>query len=207
MRKTGSDAKAMTELLAGPHKIRWSVVVCAMGLLLTAASVSARAQEADSTVPATATRSLINLNEGVTFEISPHTGLMGKSGTFGLRLSMNYSSLNLELAGQQVIGKLANLYPLSVNAVLNLSTQSRLIPYGVAGVGLMLTVPTATIGDETVTSLGFNFGAGARFYFTRTFGVRVEAKQYLTNVKSSRDAREELLLFQEISVGVTFMIR
>lgn len=197
----------MTELLAGPHKIRWSVVMCAMGLLLTAASVSARAQEADSTVPATATRSLINLNEGVTFEISPHTGLMGKSGTFGLRLSMNYSSLNLELAGQQVIGKLANLYPLSVNAVLNLSTQSRLIPYGVAGVGLMLTVPTATIGDETVTSLGFNFGAGARFYFTRTFGVRVEAKQYLTNVKSSRDAREELLLFQEISVGVTFMIR
>ncbi|MER3525035.1 MAG: hypothetical protein C4326_13540 [Ignavibacteria bacterium] len=141
------------------------------------------------------------------FEVSPHTGLMGNSGTFGLRLAMNYSSFNLELAGEQVIGKLANLYPLSVNAILNLSTRSRLIPYGVAGVGLLLTVPTATIGDETVTSIGLNFGAGARFYFTRTFGVRIEGKQYMTNVKNSRDSKEELLLFQEISLGVTFMIR
>jgi opacity protein-like surface antigen len=150
---------------------------------------------------------LINLGESVTFEISPHTGLMGRSGTFGLRLAMNYSSFNLELAGEQVIGRLANLYPLSVNAILNLSTRSRLIPYGAAGIGLLLTVPTATVGDETVSSMAVNFGAGARYYFTRSFGIRAEVKQYITNIKSNRDLKEELMLFQEISLGVTFMVR
>jgi hypothetical protein len=77
----------------------------------------------------------VDLNEGVSFEISPHTGMMGGSGTFGLRLGMNYSSLMLELAGEQVIGKTANLYPLSVNAILNLATRGRLIPYGAVGGG------------------------------------------------------------------------
>jgi opacity protein-like surface antigen len=150
---------------------------------------------------------IINLNDGVAFEVSPHTGLMGKSGAFGLRLSMNYGSFNLELAGEQVLGKFANLYPLSVNGILNLSTRSRLIPYGVVGVGLLLTVPTATIGDETVSSIGMNFGAGARYYFTKSFGIRAEVKQYVTNVKNARNEDDELMLFQEVTLGVTFMIR
>jgi opacity protein-like surface antigen len=167
---------------------------------------STHAQRADSLVEASRP-SFINLNDAVTFEIAPHTGLMGKSGTFGLCLSMNYSSFNLELSGKQVIGKLANLYPLSINAILNLSTRSRLIPYGTAGIGLLLTVPTATIGDETVSSMAINFGAGARYYFTKSFGIRTEVKQYITNVKSSRDLKEEMMLFQEISLGVTFMVR
>ncbi len=177
-----------------------------VSLLILTIHSSAFSQRADST-HAMSKPSPINLNEGVSFEIAPHTGLMGRSGTFGLRLSMNYGSFNLELAGEQVIGNLANLYPLSVNAILNLSTRSRLIPYGAAGVGLLLTVPTATIGDETVSSLAVNFGAGARYYFTRSFGVRVEVKQYVTNVKNSRDQKDELLLFQGISLGVTFMVR
>lgn len=198
----GETKNAVGERSIGKHPLLTIAAMC----LVCLAMLPAFAQERDS-LPTVEKPSLINLNDGVVFEISPHTGLMGKSGTFGLRLSMNYSSFNLELAGEQVIGKVANLYPLSVNAVLNLSTRSRLIPYGVAGVGLMLTVPTATIGDETVSSIGFNFGAGARFYFTPTFGVRIEAKQYLTNVKNARDIKEELLLFQEISLGVTFMIR
>jgi hypothetical protein len=150
---------------------------------------------------------MIDLSNGVSFEISPHTGFMGGSGTFGLRLSMNYSSLNIELAGEQVIGKLANLYPVSVNAVLNLSTRSTLIPYGAVGAGLMITVPTNTIGDETVSSIGLNFGGGARYYLTRSFGFRVEAKQYITSVSNQRELKDELLFFQELSVGVTFMIR
>jgi opacity protein-like surface antigen len=152
-------------------------------------------------------KNLIDLNEAVTFEISPHTGLMGGSGTFGLRMSMNYSSLNLELAGEQVIGKTANLYPLSVNVLLNLATRGRLIPYGAVGAGLMLTTPTNSIGDESVTTLGLNFGGGARYYITRSFGVRVEAKQYVTSVHSERESNTELLFFQEVSVGVTFMLR
>lgn len=182
----------------------------AMLVIMTISSqffpTSAHSQRADSLVEASPP-SYINLNNAVTFEIAPHTGLMGKSGTFGLSLSMNYSSFNLELAGEQVIGRMANLYPLSVNAVLNLSTRSRLIPYGAVGIGLLLTVPTATIGDETVSSMAINFGAGARYYFTKSFGIRAEVKQYITSVKNNRDLKDELLLFQEISLGVTFMVR
>jgi len=150
---------------------------------------------------------LINLDEGASFEVAPHTGLMGSSGTFGLNLSVNYSSFNLELAGEQVIGKTANLYPISVNVVLNLATRGRLIPYGAVGVGLWLTVPTNTLGDETVSTIGMNFGGGARLYISKAFGFRVEVKQYITSVSSARELRDELLFFQEISLGVTFMFR
>jgi hypothetical protein len=132
---------------------------------------------------------------------------MGSSGTFGLNLSVNYSSFNLELAGEQVIGKTANLYPISVNVVLNLATRGRLIPYGAVGVGLWLTVPTNTLGDETVSTIGMNFGGGARLYISKAFGFRVEVKQYITSVSSARELRDELLFFQEISLGVTFMFR
>ncbi len=194
-----SDAK-------NPLFIRFAGLLIFMILTVGPASETGMAQY-DDTLKSQPATSLINLDDGVVFEVFPHTGFMGKSGTFGLRLGMNYSAFNLELAGEQVIGKLANLYQLSVNAILNLSTRSRLIPYGVAGIGLLLTVPTSTIGDETVSSIGFNFGAGVRFYFTRTLGIRAEAKQYITNVKNTRDGREELMLFQEISLGVTFMIR
>jgi opacity protein-like surface antigen len=149
----------------------------------------------------------IDLSSGVLFEISPHTGMMGGSGTFGLRLGMNYASLSLELAGEQVIGKTANLYPLSVNALLNLATRGPLLPFGTVGAGLMLTVPTNSIGDETVSTLGINFGGGARYYLTRSFGVRVEVRQFVTSVRSERELQNELLFFQEISVGVTFLLR
>lgn len=186
--------------------VRFTCLVIFLPFYIALAPERAESQQND-TLRSEANSGFVNLNDGVTFEIFPHTGFMGRSGTFGVRLSMNYGSLNLELAGEQVIGTYANLYPLSVNAILNLSTRSRLIPYGAAGVGLMLTVPTSTIGDETVSTLGFNFGAGARFYFTPTMGVRVEAKQYITNVTNTRDEQEELVLFQEISLGVTFMIR
>jgi len=132
---------------------------------------------------------------------------MGTSGVFGLRLGMNYGSLGLELAGEQVIGKTANLYPVSFNVLLNLSTQGRLIPYGVVGAGLWLTVPTNALGAETVSSLGLNFGGGARYYITRSFGVRLEAKQYMTTINNERETQSELLFYQELSLGVSFLFR
>lgn len=150
---------------------------------------------------------LVDLTKGVSFEISPHTGFMGSSGTFGLRLGMNYGAFTFELGGEQVIGKTADLYPLSVNAVLNLATKGRLIPYGTVGVGLMLTVPSTTIGDETVSTIGLSFGGGARFYLTEVFGFRVEAKQHMTSVKAEQDQQDELLFFQELSLGVTFLLQ
>jgi len=166
------------------------------------------AQATDAKPPAEIVRPpLVDFGEGVTFEISPHTGLMGSSGTFGLKMLMNYSSLSLEIAGEQVIGQIANLYPVSLNVILNLSTRGRLIPYGSVGAGLLLTVPTNALGAETVSTLGINFGGGARYYITRSFGVRLEGKQYITSVGSNRDLKDELLFFQEVSLGVTFLFR
>ncbi len=172
-----------------------------VALVLAAAPVWAQEK------PPETEKSLVDLTNGVSFEISPHTGFMGGSGTFGIRLAMNYGAFAFELAGEQVIGKTADLYPLSVNAVLNLSTSGRLIPYGTVGGGLMLTVPSTTIGDETVSTLGLSFGGGARYYLTEVFGFRLEGKQYITSVKADQDQQEELLFFQEVSFGVTFLLQ
>lgn len=176
--------------------------------LLSAASCELVAQDTAAKPSAGPVRPpLVDFGEGVTFELSPHTGLMGNSGTFGLKMLMNYSSFSLELAGEQVIGRTANLYPISLNAILNLSTRGRLIPYGAVGAGLFLTVPTNALGAETVSTLGINFGGGARYYITRSFGVRLEGKQYITSVSNGRDLKDELLFFQEVSLGVTFLFR
>lgn len=175
-------------------------------LLVCSGAASLRAQDAPPKSPADTPRvSMIDLNESVAFEVCPHTGMMGSSGTFGLKLMMTYSSFSLELAGEQVIGKTANLYPISVNAVLNLATHGRLIPYGAVGAGLWMTVPVNSLGAETVSTLGINFGGGARYFITRTFGIRLEAKQYFTSISNSRGLKNDLLFFQEVSVGATFL--
>ncbi len=148
---------------------------------------------------------LIDLKQGVMFEISPHTGAMGGSGLFGLKLSMNYSAINLEVSAEQVIGESADLYPLSVNLLMNLATQGRLFPYGAIGGGLFLTVPTNAVGSRTVSSMALNYGGGARFYLTKKIGIRVETRQYITNVTNRDGKRNELLIFQSFNIGATFM--
>jgi hypothetical protein len=174
--------------------------------LLCIAATSLHAQDTPVKPPAETPRlPLIDLNESVSFEVCPHTGMMGSSGIFGLKLLMTYSSFSLELAGEQVIGRTANLYPISVNAVLNLATHGRLIPYGAVGAGLWMTVPVNALGAETVSTLGINFGGGARYFITRSFGVRVEAKQYFTSISDSRGLKNDLLFFQEVSIGATFI--
>lgn len=149
----------------------------------------------------------VGLGKSALFELAPHTGIMSGSGLFGLKLAMNYGTVGLELSGEQVIGKYANTYPVFVGAVINFTTESRFIPYATAGVGVLTTVPTTTIGDETVSSMGFNAGAGARYYFTRTFGLRAEIKQVMTNVKNRREQKNEFLSFQQLSVGVSILVR
>lgn len=178
------------------------------GFLAAVLLVVPAATAQETAPPATAAPSAgVDLGGDVTFEITPHTGLMGGSGVFGLRAGMNYGALHLELAGEQVIGRTANLYPVSVNALLNLATRGRILPYGAVGVGLLLTVPTTTIGDQTVTTLGVNFGGGARYFLTDAVGVRAEVKQYMTSVENGRDAGSTIMMFQELSLGVTFLVR
>ena len=166
------------------------------------------AQETETTSAKKSTKTaMIDLTQGVAFEIAPHTGAMGGSGLFGIKAAMNYSSINLEASVEQVIGKSANLYPVSLNFLLNLSTKGRLLPYGTVGGGLYITSPTNSIGSETVSSMGLNFGGGARLYMTQSFGFRLEVKQHITSIVNKLDSRDELLIFQEFSVGVTFMFR
>lgn len=189
--------------MSASFRVLRAAVICA---LIFSAGEPLAAQDIAVKPTAEAPRPpLIDLNQSVAFEVAPHTGMMGGSGTFGLNLLMTYSSFSLELAGEQVIGKTANLYPISLNAVLNLATHGRLIPYGAVGAGLFMTVPVNALGAETVSTLGLNFGGGARYFITRTFGVRLEAKQYFTSISNTRGLKNDLLFFQEVSIGATFL--
>lgn len=141
----------------------------------------------------------------VTFEVAPHTGFMDGSGLFGLDVSMNYKSFNMEFSGAQVIGETADLYPLNLNLLFNLASSGKMIPYGGVGAGLLLTVPSTTIGNKTLSNLGINFGGGLRFYINKTFGIRLGVNQFLTHIESKRDASKELLIFQEVTLGVVFV--
>jgi len=144
--------------------------------------------------------------EGVVFEIAPHTGFMDGSGEFGLDVSMNYKAINLEFSGAQVIGETADLYPLGVNLVFNFASKGNMIPYGLIGADLMLTIPT-TIGSQSISSLGTNFGGGIRYYFSDDLGIRVGVSQYLTSIENKRDDFNELLIFQEVTFGVIFVFK
>ena len=141
---------------------------------------------------------------GAGFEISPTAGMMGGSALLGLRASMMYRPVTLELCAEQVMGRAATLYPFTMNAILDLAKVSRAVPFAIIGGGLFLTVPANTVGDETVSSIGLNFGGGLRFYLSPQLGIRFETKQLFSRVDNHLDQREELLIFQSSSLGVIF---
>ncbi len=138
------------------------------------------------------------------YEMSPIAGMMGGSALIGLRASMNYHPVTLELATDQVMGHTATLYPITLNAVLELADLKKTVPYGIVGGGLFLTVPTNSVGDQTVSSVGLCFGGGIRYYITQTLGIRFETKQLFTRIQNRTDNRQELLIFQSTSLGVVF---
>jgi hypothetical protein len=140
---------------------------------------------------------------GLPFEVSPTVGFMGGSALLGARVSMG-NPVSLELCAEQVIGRTATLYPLTFNLAYDLSLDSRAIPYGIVGGGLFLTVPLNTVGDETISSIGLEFGGGLKYFITRSIGIRFETKQLFTRVRNQADNREELLFFQSTSLGVVF---
>lgn len=146
-------------------------------------------------------------DENVVFELSPNTGFMDGGGEFGADASMVYKSLSLEFSGALVIGKVADLYPLNINLILNFATKGKIIPYGGVGVGLLLTVPSTAVGNNTVSTLGINFGGGLKYFLSDDFGLKFGVNQYLTNVKNKRDNYEELLIFQEVTLGVIFVFK
>lgn len=141
---------------------------------------------------------------GAGFEISPTAGMMGGSALLGLRASMLYRPVTLEMSAEQVMGRSATLYPFTVNAILDLARVSRAVPFAIIGGGLFLTVPSNSVGEETVSSVGLNFGGGLRFYLNPKLGIRFETKQLFTRVDNHLDKREELLIFQSSSLGVIF---
>ncbi len=143
---------------------------------------------------------------GAGWEISPTLGLMGGSAVLGLKASMAYRPVTLEAAADQVMGRTATLYPFTVNAVLDMSAPARVVPFAIVGGGLFLTVPTNSVGNESISTMGLNFGGGLRFYLNRKLGFRFETKQLFTRVQNSLESekREELLIFQSSSLGVIF---
>lgn len=184
-------------------RVRLTLLLCAF----VCGGPALDARTPDSQAAPLPGKPVVDFTDGVQFEITPHTGMMGGSGIFGLRLGANYGVFQIELAGEQVIGRTANMYPVSANAILNLTTRGRLIPYGTVGAGLLVTVPTNTIGDRSVSTLGVSFGGGARYFVTSSFGFRAEVKQYMTSVSHSTEPGSKLLIFQELTLGVAFLIR
>lgn len=138
------------------------------------------------------------------FEVSPSAGVMGGSALIGVRASMNYHPVTLELATDQVMGRLATLYPVTLNAVLDLADSKKTVPYGIVGGGIFLTIPINSVGDQTISSIGINFGGGLRYYMSPRLGIRFETKQLFTRIDNRADHRKELLIFQSTSLGVIF---
>jgi hypothetical protein len=138
------------------------------------------------------------------FEISPTVGFMGASALLGARASMNYFPVSLELAAEQVLGRTATLYPITLNAILDLANSTRTVPYGVVGGGLFLTVPLNSVGDQTISSVGLCFGGGFKYFINSRIGIRFETKQMFTRIKNQHDDHQELLIFQSSSLGVVF---
>jgi hypothetical protein len=138
------------------------------------------------------------------YEVSPDAGFMGGSAMIGVRAAMNYHPVTFEMAASQVIGATAALYPITLSAVLDLAKLSTVVPYGTVGGGLFLTVPTNSVGDETISSVGLSFGGGLRYYLTQRLGIRFETRQLFTRIDNRLDGREEILIFQSSSLGVIF---
>lgn len=149
----------------------------------------------------------LDFRNGTVFEVNPYTGAMGGSGLFGMRLGMNYGVIKLELGLAQIIGESADMYPVTANVAFNLSTKGKWLPYGTVGGGLLMTVPTESIGANTVSSMAVNVGGGTRLFIARNLGISFEARQYLTQLRNEIAAENELLLFREFNVGFTFLFR
>lgn len=143
---------------------------------------------------------------GAGWELSPSFGMMGGSALLGMKASMAYRPVTLELSAEQVMGRTATLYPVTLNAVLDLAMPDRVVPFAIVGGGVFMTVPSNSVGDETVSTMGLNFGGGLRFYLNRKLGIRFETKQLFTRVENRLEAngREELLIFQSTCLGVIF---
>ena len=123
------------------------------------------------------------------------------TNTFGTRQTFNTGqNANIDV-GTRVSHQ---IYTSMINLAYDLSLDSRAIPYGIVGGGLFLTVPLNTVGDETISSVGLEFGGGLKYFITNSIGIRFETKQLFTRVRNKADDRQELLIFQSTSLGVVF---
>lgn len=175
----------------------WTAAWIGIGLGLTA-------QFAGGATPQNPNSATPDASRPAQFEVSPAAGIMGGSALIGVRASMNYHPATLELATDQVMGRTATLFPVTLNAVLDLADSKKTVPYGTIGGGLFLTVPINSVGDQTISSVGLSFGGGLRYYITPKLGIRFETKQLFTRIDNRADHRQELLIFQSSTLGVIF---
>ena len=56
------------------------------------------------------------------------------------------------------------------------------VPYVTGGAGLLRTTPTGTIADiDRVSAIDFNFGGGAKYWFSSLLGVRFDVRYHTAN--------------------------
>ena len=168
----------------------------------TSAAIPTGATDPSNLAPAASATDVPKIKH-MPFEFSPNVGFMGGSPLIGLRASMGFP-VSCEFAVDQVIGRTATLYPITLNAKLDLANSARTVPYGIVGGGLFLTVPLNSVGDKTISSVGLCFGGGLRYYLNSRIGIRFETKQLFTRIDNQQDHRKELLIFQSTSLGVLF---
>jgi hypothetical protein len=162
-------------------------------LLITLFLASVMAENPDEKAPA--------LGEAL-FEVTPHVGFMGGSTLMGASGAMLYHGFSLEASADQVLGRFATLYPLTLNLVLNLAQTRHVVPFGLVGGGLLLVKAENTVGDKMISTLGVHVGIGVRYYVNSRFGFRFESKQYFTEVDNKSEGHPELLIYQSSSLGV-----
>jgi len=142
-------------------------------------------------------------DEGGFFELTPVVGFAGASPIFGIKGSMVYPVMELQLSFDLISGKFTNLYPITVSAILPLGHFNNATPYASVGGGMSVTAPQNAVGGNNITEGHLIFGGGLKYYMDDYIGYRFEIGQTLTRIKNQQTKKETLFFYQQITIGVS----
>ena len=137
----------------------------------------------------------------VELQLTPSIGFIGASPAIGVQALLQYALLGLALGVDQATGEQATFYPVTVNLEISLGNKEKVVPFAVLGGGMMLTIPQNLVDAKTVTSLGFNFGGGFKYYWSERLGFQFEARQLFTEIRNQAEIRE-LFIFFHNRIGI-----
>lgn len=97
---------------------------------------------------------------------------------------------------------------IQANYVLNFvfDRHQKVVPYFTAGLGVIrFEVDEPFIGSDDETDSLFNFGGGVRFFFTRQFNLRLDAR-FVSYTGDNVILRDQDYTNQQFSVGVGWVL-